>query len=236
MTSIEWECISKIHSLKRARESVIWSMEQGHLQEKYYLFKQQVKEKYSLQRQQLGKRHDKETERMSRFHHLLLEELKSEQAQERTQLLKTQRGDAKVRLAMFKESLKIQEVDSTEQRDRVKQFLQQEDGRQKAEGQQQQKQHQEQLDELQKQLDDNIRELEEMQSEKIRLLVEQEKKKLKGLDDEHTLELSEWKERLATRKEILEEELARRHPLQQLGLHQGNESGRRLSRFFHFPS
>lgn len=40
------------------------------------------------------------------------------------------------------------------------------------------------------------------QAEKLRLLVEQEKKQLKGLDDEHTLELSEWKQRLVTRKEV----------------------------------
>lgn len=42
-----------------ARESVIWELEQRHLQEKYYLFKQQVKEQYSLQRQQLSRRHSK---------------------------------------------------------------------------------------------------------------------------------------------------------------------------------
>ncbi|PKU33737.1 serine threonine-protein kinase 10-like [Limosa lapponica baueri] len=97
MTSIDWECINKIHSLRRgapgweeededgrvlgegsrgsgwgflevvtvlrscpaARESVVWSMEQGHLQEKYQLFRQQVKEQHTLQRQQLRKRHEK---------------------------------------------------------------------------------------------------------------------------------------------------------------------------------
>ena len=42
-----------------ARESVVWSMEQGHLQEKYQLFRQQVKEQHALQRQQLHKRHEK---------------------------------------------------------------------------------------------------------------------------------------------------------------------------------
>uniref|UniRef100_A0A663MA15 non-specific serine/threonine protein kinase n=1 Tax=Athene cunicularia TaxID=194338 RepID=A0A663MA15_ATHCN len=96
MTSIDWECVNKIHSLRRggacweeeeggggffegsrgsawgvlevvtvlrscpvARESVVWSMEQGHLQEKYQLFRQQVKEQHALQRQQLRKRHEK---------------------------------------------------------------------------------------------------------------------------------------------------------------------------------
>ncbi|KAH1177512.1 serine/threonine-protein kinase 10-like [Mauremys mutica] len=236
VTSIEWECVSKIHSLRRAREAVVWSMEQGHLQEKYHLFKQQAKEQYSLQRQQLSKRHEKETERMSRFHLLLLDELRNQQAQQHTQLLRTQRGDAKLRLAMFKESLKIQEVTGAEQKDRTKQFLQQEEGRQQAEVQLQQQQHKEQLQDLQQHLAENLSELEQLQAEKLRLLVEQEKKQLKGLDDEHTLELSEWKQRLATRKEMLEEALAHMNPLQKKEQHRGSESGSRISRFFHFPS
>ncbi|XP_053873176.1 serine/threonine-protein kinase 10-like [Malaclemys terrapin pileata] len=236
VTSIEWECVSKIHSLRRAREAVVWSVEQGHLQEKYHLFKQQVKEQYSLQRQQLSKRHEKETERMSRFHLLLLDELRNQQAQQHAQLLKTQRGDAKLRLAMFKESLKIQEVTGAEQKDKTKQFLQQEEGRQRAEVQLQQQQHKEQMQDLQQHLAENLSELEQLQTEKLRLLVEQEKKQLKGLDDEHTLELSEWKQRLATRKEMLEEELAHLNPLQQKELRRGSEPGSRISRFFHFPS
>ncbi|XP_038241032.1 serine/threonine-protein kinase 10-like [Dermochelys coriacea] len=235
VTSIEWECVSKIHSLRRAREAVVWSVEQGHLQEKYHLFKQQVKEQYSLQQQQLSKRHEKETERMSRFHLLLLDELRNQQAQQHAQLLKTQRGDAKLRLALFKESLKIQEVTGAEQKDRTKQFLQQEEGRQRAEVQLHQQHYKEQLQDLQQHLAENLSELEQLQTEKLRLLVEQEKKQLKGLDDEHTLELSEWKQRLVTRKEMLEEELAHLNPLQK-GLHHGSESGSRISRFFHFPS
>uniref|UniRef100_A0A8B9LZA5 non-specific serine/threonine protein kinase n=1 Tax=Accipiter nisus TaxID=211598 RepID=A0A8B9LZA5_9AVES len=121
MTSIDWECINKIHSLRRARESVVWNMEQGHLQEKYQLFRQQVKEQHALQRQQLRKRHEKETERMNRFHQLLLEDLKSQQAQEQAQLLKSQRCDAKIRLALFKDNLKIQEANGAKQRERAKQ-------------------------------------------------------------------------------------------------------------------
>ncbi|XP_009586099.1 PREDICTED: serine/threonine-protein kinase 10 [Fulmarus glacialis] len=140
MTSIDWEYISKIHSLRRARESVVWSMEQGHLQEKYKLFRQQVKEQHVLQRQQLRKRHEKETERMNRFHQLLLEDLRSQQAQERALLLKSQRCDAKIRLALFKDNLKIQEANGAKQRERAKQFMQQEERRQRAEAQQQQEQ------------------------------------------------------------------------------------------------
>ncbi|XP_075379764.1 STE20-like serine/threonine-protein kinase isoform X1 [Mycteria americana] len=236
MTSIDWECISKIHSLRRARESVVWSMEQGHLQEKYQLFRQQVKEQHALQRQQLRKRHEKETERMNRFHQLLLEDLKSQQAQERAQLLKSQRCDAKIRLALFKDNLKIQEANGAKQREQAKQFVQQEERRQRAEAQQQQEQQAQQLQQLQQQQAENLAELEQMQSEKMHLVAEQERRQLGRLDQEHAMELSEWKQRLAARKEMLEEELGNSLPVQRRrGLH-GAHSSNRITRFFHLLS
>ncbi|XP_063214894.1 serine/threonine-protein kinase 10-like [Chroicocephalus ridibundus] len=236
MTSIDWECISKIHSLRRARESVVWSMEQGHLQEKYQLFRQQVKEQHALQRQQLRKRHEKETERMNRFHQLLLEDLRSQQAQERAQLLKSQRCDAKTRLALFKDNLKIQEANGAKQRERAKQFAQQEERRQRAEAQQQQEQQAQQLQQLQQQQAESLAELEQMQSEKMTLLAEQERRQLERLDQEHAMELSEWKQRLAARKEMLEEELGNSLPVQRRGGLRGAHSSNRITRFFHFPS
>ncbi|XP_074065324.1 STE20-like serine/threonine-protein kinase isoform X2 [Macrotis lagotis] len=231
MTSIEWECTSKVHSLKRAREAVIWQLEQSHLQDKYQLFKQQVKEQYSLQRQQLTKRHEKDNERMHSFHNLLLEELKTQQTQERSQQLKSQRSEARVRLTQFKESLKLQDISGAEHREQIKQFLQQEEGRQKADTEQHQQKHQKQLQELQQQLEANVQEVGQMQNEKLQRLVEQEKKKLMALDDEHTMELCEWQERLADRKEMLEEELSRAQ-LRFPGPRRGSEPVRRLQRFF----
>ncbi|KAM6232183.1 STE20-like serine/threonine-protein kinase isoform 1-T1 [Spheniscus humboldti] len=236
MTSIDWECISKIHSLRRARESVVWSMEQGHLQEKYQLFRQQVKEQHALQRQQLRKRHEKETERMNRFHQLLVEDLRSQQAQERAQLLKSQRCDAKIRLALFKDNLKMQEANGAKQRERAKQFMQQEERRQRAEAQQQQEQQAQQLQQLQQQQAESLTELEQMQSEKMHLLAEQERRQLCRLDQEHTMELSEWKQRLAARKEMLEEELESSLLAQRRGGLHGAHGSNRITRFFHLPS
>ncbi|XP_062452637.1 serine/threonine-protein kinase 10-like [Rhea pennata] len=235
MMSVDQEHISKIHSLRRARESVVWSMEQGHLQEKYQLFRQQVKEQHALQQQQLHKRHEKEIERMNRFHQLLLDELRSQQAQEQAQLLKSQRCYAKARLALFKSNLRIQEANEAKQREQAKQFLQQEDKRQRAEVQQQQEQHAQQLQQLQQQQAENLGELEQMQSEKMHLLAKQERRQLARLDDEHSMELSEWKRRLAAREEMLEEELGNSLPVQQCRGPRGHR-GSRLSRFFHFPS
>ncbi|KAM6191162.1 STE20-like serine/threonine-protein kinase [Sarcoramphus papa] len=236
MTSIDWESISKIHSLRRARESVVWSMEQGHLQEKYQLFRQQVKEQHALQRQQLHKRHEKETERMNRFHQLLLEDLRSQQAQERAQLLKSQRCDAKIRLALFKDNLKIQEANGAKQRERAKQFVQQEERRQQAEVQQQQEQQVQQVQQLQQQQAESLAELEQMQREKMHLLAEQERRQLGRLDQEHAMELSEWKQRLAARKEMLEEELGNSLPVQRRGGLHGTHSSNRITRFFHLSS
>ncbi|XP_068277705.1 LOW QUALITY PROTEIN: STE20-like serine/threonine-protein kinase [Nyctibius grandis] len=236
MTSIDWEWISKIHSLRRARESVVWSMEQGHLQEKYQLFRQQVKEQHALQRQQLRKRHEKETERMNRFHQLLLEDLRSQQAQERAQLLKSQRCDAKTRLSLFKDNLKIQEATGAKQRERAKEFTQREERRRRAEAQQQQEQQEQQLQRLQQQQAENLAELEQMQSEKMQLLAEQERRQLGRLDQEHAMELSEWKQRLAARKEMLEEELGNSLPVQRRGEVQGTHSTSRVTRFFHLLS
>lgn len=235
MTSIDWECISKIHSLRRAREAVVWSMEQGHLQEKYQLFRQQVTEQHALQRQQLRRRHEKDTERAHRFHQLSLEELRSQQAQERAQLLKSQRCDAKTRLALFKGNLKSQ-GNGAEQRELAKQFLQQEERRQQAEVRRQQEQQAQELQQLQRQQAESLVELEQMQREKMKLLEEQERRQLGRLDEEHAMELSEWKQRLAARKEMLEEELGNALPAQRHGELHGTHGGSRTSRFFHLPS
>ncbi|XP_010002234.1 PREDICTED: serine/threonine-protein kinase 10-A-like [Chaetura pelagica] len=194
MVSIDWECTSKIHSLRRARESVVWSMEEGHLQEKYQLFRQQVKEQHALQKQQLRKRHEKETERMNRFHQLLLEDLRSQQVQERTQLLRNQRCDAKSRLALFKDNLKVQEAPGAKQREKFK------------------------------------------QREKMQLLAEQERRQLGRLEQEHNMELSEWRQRLVERREMLEEKLSSSLVVLRSGGLPSAQSSNKTTRFFHTPS
>ncbi|XP_078421846.1 STE20-like serine/threonine-protein kinase [Cetorhinus maximus] len=242
ISSTASERLMKGQQLKRDRESVVWDVEQRHLQEKYHLFKQQVKEQCSLQRQLLLKRHEKETERMTHLHGCLLEDLKSQQAQERARLPKVQRNDSKVRLNIFKQSLKIKAVSSVGQRELIRQFLAQEEVQQKEERQHQQQKHEAHLKELQKQCDNNIVELQQLQSEKLNLLVTGEKEKLKTLDEEHTMELKEWKNRLASRKEILEEELSRKRQQPDVSHRRSSEpntsksSLHRISRFFPLPS
>ncbi|XP_078062668.1 serine/threonine-protein kinase 10-like, partial [Mustelus asterias] len=242
ISSTDSERLTKGHQLKRDRESAVWDVEQRHLQEKYHLFKQQVKEQCSLQRQLLLRRHEKETERMTHHHGSLLEDLRGQQAQERGRMPKAQRADSKARLNIFKQSLKIRAVGSLEQRELIKQFLAQEEVRQKEERQRQQLKHEAHLKELQRQCDGNMAELQQLQSEKLNLLVAGEKEKLKTLDEEHTMELKEWRNRLVSRKEILEEALSRDQPQPDIPFRRSSEpdasksSLYRISRFFPLPS
>ncbi|KAI2659894.1 STE20-like serine/threonine-protein kinase [Labeo rohita] len=201
VASMEWEITVKSQQLKRAREAVIWELEQRHLQEKYHLFKQQVKEQYSLQRQQLTKRHNKDKERASRFQQALLEEQKSLQAQERVSFQKAQKAEAKSHLNQFKMELRKQGLNGPEQRQCLTQFLSEEEARQKQERQSLQETHESQLKVVQEQCDASAAELQQLQNEKLQILVDMEKKKIKALEDEHTLELNEWRDKLACRKE-----------------------------------
>ncbi|XP_072514704.1 STE20-like serine/threonine-protein kinase isoform X2 [Salminus brasiliensis] len=236
VASMDWEVTVKSQQLKRARESVIWELEQRHLQEKYHLFKQQVKEQYSLQRQQLSKRHNKDMERASRFQQSLLEEQKSAQAQERGRFHKAQRAEAKAKLTQYRQELRRQGLSGPEQRQKILQFLSEEESKQKQERSILQENQENQLKEVQEQCDANVTELQQLQNEKLQVLVEMEKKKIKCLEDEHTLELNEWRDILACRKEALEEDLARRRREYEGSRRRGSEPEARhqarRSRFF----
>ncbi|XP_036384678.1 serine/threonine-protein kinase 10 [Megalops cyprinoides] len=236
VASMEWEITAKSQQLKRARESVIWELEQRHLQEKYHLFKQQVKEQFSLQRQQLTKRHSKDKERASRYHQSLMEEQRLFHAQERASLQRSQRNESKARLAQFKLDLRALGLSGPEHRQRLTQFVSEEEARQKQERQTLQQSQEMQLKQLQEKCDGNIAELQQLQNEKLQLLVDREKKKIRGLEDEHTLELNEWRDKLACRKEVLEEDLARRRREKEGGRRRGSEPESRITgrrpRFF----
>lgn len=60
-------------------------------------------------------------ERTSRFHQSLIEEQKARQMQERTQLQRSQRAEAKGQLAQLKLELRKQGLSSTEQKQRLSQ-------------------------------------------------------------------------------------------------------------------
>uniref|UniRef100_A0A8C8A324 non-specific serine/threonine protein kinase n=1 Tax=Oryzias sinensis TaxID=183150 RepID=A0A8C8A324_9TELE len=205
LATVERDCLNHKQQLLRAREAAMWELEERHLQEKHQLFKQQLKDQYFMQRHQLLKRHEKEMEQMQRYNQRLIEELKNKQTQERTRLPKIQRSEAKTRMAMFKKSLRITAagIPPEQERERVKQFAAQEERRQKNERLHQHQKHENQMRDLQLQCDANIRELQQLQNEKCHLLVEHETQKLKELDEEHSVELKEWREKLRPRKKMI---------------------------------
>nr|XP_056707176.1 serine/threonine-protein kinase 10 [Euleptes europaea] len=204
----ERECLNKKQQLMRDREATVWELEEHHLQEKHQLIKQQLKDQYFLQRHELLRKHEKEREQMQRYNQRMIEQLKIRQQQERGRLPKIQRSEGKTRMAMYKKSLHINSSGSpSEQREKIKQFAQQEEKRQKAERLQQQQKHEMQMKDMIAQCESNMNELQQLQNEKCHLLVEHETQKLKALDENHNLNLKEWRDKLRPRKKALEEEL-----------------------------
>uniref|UniRef100_A0A665TQZ4 non-specific serine/threonine protein kinase n=1 Tax=Echeneis naucrates TaxID=173247 RepID=A0A665TQZ4_ECHNA len=202
------ECLNRKHNLIREREATIWDLEEKNLYERHQLLKQQLKEQYFLQRHQLLKKHDKELEQMQCYNQRMIEILKARQQQEKNRLPKIQRNEAKTRMAMFKKSLRINSTgSSSEDREKIKQFSQQEDKRQKAERLHQQHKHENQMREMTGQCESNIRELQQLQNEKCHLLVENETQRLKHLDETHNQLMKEWRDQLRPRKKALEDEL-----------------------------
>uniref|UniRef100_UPI0037E783B7 serine/threonine-protein kinase 10 n=1 Tax=Semicossyphus pulcher TaxID=241346 RepID=UPI0037E783B7 len=204
----ERECLNRKHQLVREREATIWDMEEKNLYERHQLLKQQLKDQYFLQRHQLLKKHEKEQEQMQCYNQRMIEILKARQQQEKSRMPKIQRGEAKTRMAMFKKSLRINSTgSSSEDREKVKQFSQQEEKRQKAERLHQQQKHENQMREMIGQCESNIRELQQLQNEKCHLLIENETQRLKHLDEQHNQLLKDWRDQLKPRKKALEDEL-----------------------------
>ncbi|XP_013923194.1 PREDICTED: serine/threonine-protein kinase 10 [Thamnophis sirtalis] len=204
----ERDCLNKKQQLMRDREATIWDLEEHHLQEKHQTLKQQIKDQYFLQRHELLRKHEKEREQMQRYNQRMIEQLKVRQQQGRTRLPKIQRSEGKTRMAMYKKSLHINSSGSaSEQREKIKQFAQQEDKRQKAERMQQQQKHEMQMKEMLAECESNMNELQQLQNEKCHLLVEHETQKLKALEENYNLTLKDWRDKLRPRKKALEDEL-----------------------------
>ncbi|XP_061818505.1 serine/threonine-protein kinase 10 [Nerophis lumbriciformis] len=212
----EMDCLYKKQNLIRDRESTIWGLEESNIHEKYQQLKQQLKEQYFLQRHQLLKKHNKEQEHMQCYNQRMVELLKNRQQQEKNRLPKIQRNEAKTRLAMFKKSLRINSTgNSSEDKEKIKQFSQQEELRQKYEKQMQLKKHDNQMREKIGECANNIRELQELQNEKQHLLVENESQRLKQLEEQHNQQLKDWHDQLRPRKMALEEDLTKKRKEQE---------------------
>uniref|UniRef100_A0A3Q0RQG0 non-specific serine/threonine protein kinase n=1 Tax=Amphilophus citrinellus TaxID=61819 RepID=A0A3Q0RQG0_AMPCI len=203
IAELERECLNKKQSLIREREATIWDMEEKNLYERHQLLKQQLKDQYFLQRHQLLKKHEKEKEQMQSYNQRMTEILKTRQQVEKSRLPKIQRSEAKTRMTMFKKSLRINSSgNSSEDREKVKQFSLQEEKRQKAERLHQQQKHENQMRDMTGQCESNIRELQQLQNEKCHLLIENETQRLKMLDEQHNQLMKDWRDQLKPRKKV----------------------------------
>ncbi|XP_023560810.1 serine/threonine-protein kinase 10 [Octodon degus] len=221
----ERECLSRKQELLRDREAALWEMEEHQLQERHQLGKQQLKDQYFLQRHELLRKHEKELEQMQRYNQRMIEQLKVRQQQEKARLPKIQRSEGKTRMAMYKKSLHINGGGSaSEQREKIKQFSQQEEKRQKSERLQQQQKHENQMRDMLAQCESNMSELQQLQNEKCHLLVEHEAQKLKALDESHNQNLKEWRDKLRPRKKALEEDLNQKKREQEMFFKLNEES------------
>ncbi|XP_051487596.1 serine/threonine-protein kinase 10 isoform X2 [Apus apus] len=221
----ERECLNKKQQLMRDREACIWDLEEHQQQEKHQLIKQQLKDQYFLQRHELLRKHEKEREQMQRYNQRMLEQLKIRQQQEKARLPKIQRSEGKTRMAMYKKSLHIHSSGSAaEQREKIKQFAQQEEKRQKAERLHQQQKHETQMKDMLAQCESNTNELQQLQNEKCHLLIEHETQKLKSLDENHNQHMKEWRDKLRPRKKALEDELNQKKREQEMFFKLSEES------------
>ncbi|MGH0130982.1 UNVERIFIED_CONTAM: hypothetical protein FKN15_001879, partial [Acipenser sinensis] len=149
-----------------------------------------------------------EQEQMQHYNQRMIEQLKGRQQQEKGRLPKIQRSEGKTRMMMYKKSLRITSTGSpAEDREKIKQFAQQEEKRQKAERLHQQQKHENVMRDMMGQCDSNLWELQQLQNEKCHLLIEHETQKLKALDEEHNQQLKDWRDQLRPRKKALEDEL-----------------------------
>ncbi|GFS96886.1 hypothetical protein NPIL_447771 [Nephila pilipes] len=207
---LERQFLQQKQQLLRAREAAIWELEERHLQEKHQLSKRQLKDIFFLQRHQMLVRHEKELEQVKRMNACKEEELLKWQAIERRQLPKRIRAEMKTRELMFRESLRISVVNLSEspdeEREKIRKFQDGEKKRYKAEQLRHEQKQKKQLEELRMSAETTAKELEQLQNEKRKMLMEHETSKLKQLEDQHAIELQEWKGSLKPRKQSLEED------------------------------
>ncbi|KAF5277351.1 hypothetical protein FQA39_LY06164 [Lamprigera yunnana] len=208
---MERQFLQQKQQLTRTREAALWEIEEKQIHEKHQLVKRQLKDIFFLQRHQMLIRHDKEMEQVKRRASRKEEELMKKQSVEKRSLPKRIRSEMKAREMMFRESMRISvsgTSDPEADKNRFREFQENEKKRYQAEQQRFDLKHQRQLEELRAMSDATIKELEQLQNEKRKMLMEHETLKLKQREEAFAKELREWKAQLKPRKQKLEEVFA----------------------------
>ena len=148
------------------------------------------------QRNQLIRRHEKENEHQHKSQLSDLDDLETKHRSEKKRFPAVQRSEAKTRLSMFKQKLKIDRVSDAVYRSKLKKFQVNEEQRMQNERLEQQLKHDRQRTEM---LDSHKAEAEEMQSvqnEKRKMLIEREQERLFALDDAFKRDFEAWRNQL----------------------------------------
>ena len=109
---------------------------------------------------------------------------------------------------MFKQALKVQNIQGDAERVRLRDFKAQEEKRQKAEIERQAYKHMQQKRELEENNISNLRELRQLQNEKKRLLVDRENERLNGMETTFRQDLHKWKQQILPRRQIIDQQFA----------------------------
>ncbi|KAF5301527.1 hypothetical protein FQR65_LT08831 [Abscondita terminalis] len=201
---MERQFLQQKQQLTRTREAALWEIEEKQIHEKHQLVKRQLKDIFFLQRHQMLIRHDKEMEQVKRRATRKEEELLKKQTAEKRSLPKRIRSEMKAREMMFRESMRISVSGTTDpetDKNKFREFQENEKKRYQAEQQRFELKHQRQLEELRAMSDATIKELEQLQNEKRKMLMEHENLKLKQREEAFAKELREWKAQLKPRKQ-----------------------------------
>uniref|UniRef100_A0A0N5AZN8 TPH domain-containing protein n=1 Tax=Syphacia muris TaxID=451379 RepID=A0A0N5AZN8_9BILA len=190
----------------RSREAALWDLEEKQLDERHILYKQELKDRFFLQRSQMMARHQREHEHMKKVNEMNEEEAFRSYAVYKKRLPKDFRTESKTRIAMFKESLRInsQGDDMSTISEKLRAFEEKEKVRIRKAIEDHDVKVARKLRELKEKNAQQIKELEDIHNEKRKMLWEAENSKLEKFEKEYEQVIADWRANLPLRKRELE--------------------------------
>ena len=204
MRRFEEKFLTDRHTLIADKEDALVAMEQRQLHTKHQTVKEQMKEQYRLQRTQLQKRLSAEIDHLNRSHEKAANDLEHRCRQEKKRQPAHQKQDARARLSMFKQKLRIESVGPSEFKNKVKKFQSDEIVRMSREKSELVLKHEKVKRKLE---DDHKFDLDEMQQhhiEKKKMLAQREQERIKALDEAFARDFATWQQQVPMRKMLLE--------------------------------
>lgn len=213
----EMDFLNKKHNLIRAWKSDEWEMEQRRIYNKHNLTKNQLKETFFLQRSQMSNRHNKELDQHARLYRMKEDDMRHRQDLERKRLPKIQRNEMRTKAQAKRKEIRNQRNKresivgglNASEKEKLREYEDTVRRQQQDDTNRMNARHQQEENDLRQSSDNELNELKQLQNEKRHMLVQSESEKLKEREVKHSTELKEWKDSLAPRKRVLENEFFR---------------------------